>query len=229
MGEYSPKISRKRSVLFVFCVLLLGILITKIVNSKPIYYAHAYYTGFENKAEIKSLISGKAKDILITNKNSQLEIFKADMKDLNHKKTINENFENKLYAMVGEAPIREMVPKIAERDQHVAALLIGIAKKESSFGNASPSKEGKNCYNYWGLKGSGSRGQGMGYACFGSPEEAVTVVGDKIETLVNKKLDTPAKMIVWKCGSAACVGHDPVAVRKWISDVEGYFYKIVQS
>lgn len=137
----------------------------------------------------------------------------------------NELFAQKIYAMVGDAPIKEMVPYISQRDEKVAAFLIGIAKKESSFGLASPSKDGKTCYNYWGYKGSAGRGTGMGYACFASAEEAVDVVGDRIEVLVDKNRSTPARMVdTWKCGTS-CKG-DPGAPG-WVSTVALYFEKIV--
>ncbi|EKE25322.1 MAG: hypothetical protein ACD_5C00206G0001 [uncultured bacterium] len=138
----------------------------------------------------------------------------------------NELFAQKIYALVGDAPIKEMVPYISKRDDKVAAFLIGIAKKESSFGLASPSKDGKTCYNYWGYKGSAGRGTGMGYACFASAEEAVNIVGNRIEVLVEKNRSTPAKMVdTWKCGTS-CKG-DPGAP-SWVSTVALYFDKLVE-
>ncbi|NTW27648.1 MAG: hypothetical protein HGA36_04945 [Candidatus Moranbacteria bacterium] len=134
-------------------------------------------------------------------------------------------FTEKLYAIVGDAPIREMVPFISQRNEKVAAFLVGIAKKESSFGLASPSKDGKTCYNYWGYKGTGGRGTGMGYACFASAQEAIQVVGDRIEVLVDKERNTPARMVdTWKCGKS-CAG-DPGA-SSWVATVTLYFDKIV--
>ena len=143
-----------------------------------------------------------------------------------------ENFEKtnaneELYQLVGNAPIREMVPSIVKLDQRVAAFVIGIAKKESDWGRHAPSQSGRTCYNYWGYKGSGSRGVSMGYACFGSPEEAVEIVGKRIAVLVSKNINEPRKMLVWKCGSS-CAGHDPEGVAKWISDVNLYFGKVMQ-
>lgn len=138
----------------------------------------------------------------------------------------NKEFAQKLYEIVGEAPIKEMVPYISERDDEVAAFLIGIAKKESSFGYASPLKDGETCYNYWGYKGSAGRGTGMGYACFASAEEAVDIVGNRIEVLIGKNRNTPAKMVdTWKCGTS-CKG-DPGAP-SWVSTVSMYFNKIVE-
>lgn len=137
------------------------------------------------------------------------------------------NAEVQIYQLVGDAPIREMVPYITKLDQRVAAFLIGIAKKESDWGKHSPSLSGKTCYNFWGYKGSGSRGTSMGYACFGSSKEAVEIVGKRIETLVSKNINEPRKMLVWKCGSS-CAGHDPAGVQKWVSDVNLYFGKVMQ-
>jgi hypothetical protein len=137
----------------------------------------------------------------------------------------NQKFAEKLYEIVGDTPIKEMVPYISERDEKVAAFLVGIAKKESSFGLASPSKDGETCYNYWGYKSSGGRGTSLGYACFASAEEAVKIVGDRIEVLVNKQRNTPARMVdTWKCGTS-CAG-DPGAP-SWVSTVALYYNKIV--
>jgi len=138
---------------------------------------------------------------------------------------IENEMENKLYKLVWNYPIGEMVPYIAEQDHEVAAFLIGIAKKESDWGKHSPSKYGQDCYNYWGYKGNGSNGSATGYACFGSAEEAVEVVGGKIDSLVSRGLNNPSRMVIWKCGSS-CAGHDPGSVKKWISDVSGYYNQI---
>lgn len=135
--------------------------------------------------------------------------------------------ESKLLNMVGSTPIAEMIPFIAKRESKVAAFLVGIAKKESSFGLASPSKDGSTCFNYWGYKGTGSRGTVLGYSCFGSAEEAVETVGNRIEVLVSKERNTPAKMVdTWKCGKS-CAG-DPGAPG-WVSTVALYFNKIVNN
>ena len=133
--------------------------------------------------------------------------------------------EKELYDMVQDYPIREMVPYIAEYDREVAALIIGIAKKESNWGKRAPSKSGEVCYNYWGYRGAGSRGLAMGYGCFASPQEGVEVIGGRIQELADKNINTPSKMIVWKCGSS-CRGHNPAGVQKWISDVNIYFKKL---
>lgn len=135
--------------------------------------------------------------------------------------------ENNVRSVVNGYPIEAMIPYIAEHDRTTAAFLVGIAKKESNWGKRIPRDEsGADCFNYWGWRGAGSRGIEMGHGCFGSPEEAIGIVGGRLDTLIQKyKRDTPAEMIVWKCGSN-CAGHSPESVRKWISDVSLYFKKI---
>lgn len=211
---------------------LLGLLVILVVISafriwdlQPKFYAHAY-NQIDESAKLKAIIvAGQPVDLIKT---------KQPIAEINasfENQQQNQRFrlmEQKIYNVVGETPIAEMAPYIAQREEKVAAFLVGIAKKESSWGLASPSKDGQTCYNYWGYKSSGSKGTSMGYACFGSPQEAVEVVGNRLQNLViDKKLDTPAKLIVWKCGST-CKGHDPAGVAKWVSDVNQYFGKIVQ-
>lgn len=140
-----------------------------------------------------------------------------------------EDFRFRLFLkrMLRGEPIETMVPFIAKRDRETAAFLVAIARKESSWGEHAPSKDGIDCFNYWGYKGTGSRGVGMGHACFGSPEEAVEIVGNRITTLVHeKKLNSPERLIVWKCGRS-CEGHDPASVAKWISDVRFIYTRVL--
>jgi hypothetical protein len=132
--------------------------------------------------------------------------------------------ENRLSDLVDGHPIEKMVSVIAKKDKTVAAFLVGIAKKESDWGKHSPKKDGKDCFNYWGYRGSYNPTL-SGYSCFDSPEQAVDQVGGRIEDLVDKKIDTPEKMLVWKCGRS-CAEHNPTDVRKWVSDVSLYFYKL---
>ena len=178
---------------------------------------------------MKSLMTSDARDILVVKgENEPINPLIAPSLPCEDVRSGESSpLEKKLYEALGNSPMKSMVPFISQKDKRVAGLLVGIAKIESGFGVASPSRDGKTCFNYWGYKGSGSRGQGMGYACFGSEEEAISVVGGRIETLVQKKLDTPAKMVVWKCGSS-CAGHDGEAVQRWIGNVSNYFNRIVQ-
>jgi hypothetical protein len=135
--------------------------------------------------------------------------------------------EHSVRKVVSGYPIEAMVPYIAEQQKITAAFLVGIAKKESNWGKRVPvDKEGADCFNYWGYKGAGSRGVEMGHGCFGSPEEAIGIVGGRLDTLVQEyKFRTSAEMIVWKCGWS-CDGHSSQSVKKWISDVGFYFDKV---
>lgn len=124
-------------------------------------------------------------------------------------------------------PIERMIPTIATFDRGVAALLVGIAKKESNWGKRVPvDKSGADCFNYWGYKGAGTRGVEMGHGCFGSPEEAVLAVGNRLKQLVSiRGTSAPTNMIIWKCGSS-CAGHSDASVQKWVSDVSFYYDRI---
>jgi hypothetical protein len=135
--------------------------------------------------------------------------------------------ENKVDKLVGGYPIAQMAEIIAKQDKTTAAFLVGIAKKESNWGKRVPrAEDGSDCYNYWGYRGAGSRGIAMGHGCFGSPEEAVGVVGGRIDTLVHEyNFRTAAEMVVWKCGWS-CDGHSNQSVKKWIADVALYKGKI---
>jgi hypothetical protein len=137
-------------------------------------------------------------------------------------------FEASAQAMTAGHPIEAMLPNIFEQDVQVAAYLVSIAKKESNWGKVAPQKKGKDCFNYWGFTGEGSRGFAMGHGCFGSKEEAVTTVAARIHELVyTQKRVTPRQMIVWKCGYS-CAGHSPESVEKWIADV-GYYRAKLQT
>lgn len=133
-----------------------------------------------------------------------------------------ERFETEAKEMVKGYPIEKMLPAIFKQDRLTATYLIAIAKKESAWGKRVPVRNGHDCYNYWGYRGIREKMGTGGHTCFDGPEDAVKTVAKRINTLVNeKKLNTPAKMIVWKCGSS-CAGHGSESVRKWISDVDMY-------
>jgi hypothetical protein len=126
-------------------------------------------------------------------------------------------------------PIEAMASAIAKYDREVAALIVGIAKKESNWGKRVPvDADGKDCFNYWGWKGAGARGVAMGHGCFGSPEEAVHAVGDRIAELVKlRETSEPKNLTVWKCGSS-CATQSKESVNKWVSDVDMYYRKIAK-
>jgi len=136
--------------------------------------------------------------------------------------------EAEIRGMVTGYPIEAMAPFIAEYDREIAGLVVGIAKKESDWGNHVPTLAGQDCFNYWGYKGEGSRGTAMGYACFGSPEEAVSAVGDRISRIIaTKQASNPEQMLSWKCGSS-CAGHSPESVRSWVASVRVYYDRLVK-
>jgi hypothetical protein len=158
----------------------------------------------------------------VTNEKSETNISvpitpPATEKSINQKK-----FEEEVADMVKDYPIEEMLPYIFEQDRDVATYLIAIGKKESAWGKRVPVLNGGDCYNYWGYRGVRDKMGTGGHTCFDSREDAVKTVGKRIKTLLqDKKLNTPAEMVIWKCGSS-CAGHKPQDVRKWISDVQMY-------
>lgn len=133
-------------------------------------------------------------------------------------------FERNVKKMVSDSPMEKMVPYLALKNKKTAAYLVAIAKKESNFGKYSPKKRGKECFNYWGYKGTHNR-NAAGYSCFDSPAQAVNIVGKRIDRLIAQNVDTPGEMVVWKCGSACTATSDPGAA-KWVSDVALYYRKV---
>ncbi len=145
-----------------------------------------------------------------------------EKKELEQKQEFRGTIEN----MVKGYPIEKMLPAIFKQDDIIAAYLIAIAKKESNWGKRVPVLEGKDCYNYWGYRAIRERMGTGGHTCFNDVEDAVETVGARIAWFVyQKKLETPEKLIVWKCGFS-CAGHDDYGVEKWIRDVDLYFSKI---
>jgi len=139
---------------------------------------------------------------------------------------VAQKFPSHLELAVGKLvdghPMEKMTPFIANQNEEVAKYLVAIGKKESNWGVFSPQKDGKDCYNYWGYRGTYNQTD-SGYSCFDNPRQAVRVVGGRIGELLAQNIETPAEMIVWKCGSS-CAGHGDENVQKWIDDV-GYYYK----
>ncbi len=131
----------------------------------------------------------------------------------------------KFSAMLNGSPMEKMIPALNKRNNEVASYLIAIAKKESDWGKHTPKKGGRECYNFWGYRGKENT-TASGYSCFDSPNHAVEVVGNRIEKLLNSNVNTPAKMVVWKCGSDCEAAGGQVAANKWISDVASYYKKL---
>lgn len=141
--------------------------------------------------------------------------------DADSEKKLKEN----ILEMVKGTPMEKMAPFIAKQDRVVAAFLVAIAKKESSWGVHVPVLNGEDCYNYWGYRGIREKMGTGGHTCFDSPKDAVETVAKRVDFLVNsEKRNTPEKLKVWKCGYD-CSWDDPSAVRKWINDVDYYFKK----
>jgi hypothetical protein len=138
----------------------------------------------------------------------------------------NDPQDKKIEDILAGYPMEKMVVAINKKDKETAAFLVAIAKKESDWGKHSPSKGGRDCFNYWGYKGGYNPVQG--YSCFDSPEHAVEVVGGRIDTLTDKGLNTPEKMVVWKCGSS-CSWDRPEAVRSWIGTIRTYWSQLMVS
>ncbi len=132
-------------------------------------------------------------------------------------------FEKDMKLMVSGHPIERMIPFIAKQDKFVAAYMIAIAKKESNWGKYHPEKNGKECFNYWGYRGTYNQ-TASGYSCFKNPKQAVNVVSERIQELIDQEINTPGEMVVWKCGRE-CSQHSPYSVNKWIEDVDLYYKK----
>ena len=129
--------------------------------------------------------------------------------------------------MVAGYPIEKMVPYILQQDPKTAAFLVAIAKKESAWGKRHPVLAGQDCYNYWGFRLKAERMGSGGHTCFDSPEQAVSVIAQRIDELVaEEKVDTPKEMVIWKCGYGCQDSTKTVAENKWISDVDLYYSKL---
>lgn len=138
----------------------------------------------------------------------------------------DKEFENRVRELVKGYPIEDMIPEIMKLDRQVAMYYIAIAKKESNWGKRVPVLDGQDCYNYVGYRGIRNMMGTGGHTCFNSRADAVMTVGKRLETLITQYgLDTPDKLIVWKCGSS-CAGHSSYSVQKWKDDVRMYYGKL---
>jgi len=225
----AKNVHKNNIVLVALALLVIGSTL-RLLDTQPILYAHAYSTtdNFEESMNFESKLLTDKSQIFEKDENKRNKSIFAGFQSEEQGRINNlttDQFVQKIYEIVGDAPIKEMVPFISKRNERVAAFLVGIAKKESSLGEHSPSKDGHTCYNYWGYKGSAGNGNVLGYACFASAEEAVETVGNRIETLIGKDHNTPAKMVnTWKCGTDC--SRDPGA-SGWVATVAMYFEKIV--
>lgn len=135
----------------------------------------------------------------------------------------DEKYRDNIREMVKGYPIEAMLPYIFEQDRMTSSFLIGIAKKESNWGKRVPVLDDQDCFNYWGYRGVRRLMGTGGHTCFNSRQDAVATVAKRINTLTQSEaLNTPEKMIIWKCGFS-CSGHSRESVKKWIADVDMYF------
>ena len=213
---------------------LVGAVIFGMLTMTMIYR----YLGGNVSAKIQESQISVQEQIALENENAQPEDMNNDidpefitqlLKDYQANEEAGakqKEMEAEIMAMVKGYPIEQMVPEIAKKDRIIMALLVAIARKESSWGVHVPVLDGKDCYNYWGYRGIREKMGTGGHTCFDSPKDAVDTVAKRIEFLVSQeKLNTPAKMIVWKCGYD-CSWDSKAAVQKWITDVDYYFQKL---
>ena len=134
--------------------------------------------------------------------------------------------EKQITSLVKGYPIEKMTPYIAMQDPKVAAFIIGIAKKESNWGKRRPVFAGNDCYNYWGFRMKAEKMGSGGHTCFNSPKEAVDTIALRINELVNEEnINTPKKMVIWKCGYGCQDQPKNLSEEKWIRDVNIYYSK----
>jgi hypothetical protein len=134
---------------------------------------------------------------------------------------------NEITQMVSGYPIEQMTPYILKQDPKTAMFLVAIAKKESAWGKRKPVLDGKDCYNYWGFRLKSEKMGSGGHTCFDSPQQAVEVISDRIDELVNEEnIDSPKEMVIWKCGYGCQDKTKTIAEKKWISDVDMYYSKL---
>lgn len=136
--------------------------------------------------------------------------------------------EKEIKEMVQGYPIEKMTPYILQQEPETAKFLIAIAKKESAWGKRKPVLAGQDCYNYWGFRLKAERMGSGGHTCFDSPQQAVSVIAERIDQLIEKeKIDTPKKMVVWKCGYGCQNRPKDASEIKWIKDVSYYYDELL--
>ncbi|HFC76676.1 MAG TPA: hypothetical protein ENJ27_00375 [Candidatus Moranbacteria bacterium] len=136
----------------------------------------------------------------------------------------NIELENKIKKITAGYPMNQMAYYISYQDTEVAAFMVAIAKKESNWGKRTPKLNGQECYNYWGFRKKRERMGSGGHTCFDNPKDAIRTVSNRIKNLLAQGVDTPNKMVLWKCGYN-CNAQNPQSVKKWISDVGFYYNK----
>ncbi|MDP1833408.1 MAG: hypothetical protein U0944_00245 [Candidatus Moranbacteria bacterium] len=210
-----------------FLVLLVGLAGCSVFFQYAHWNVLAKEEALEGKALVNMLPKFAPKKELMADSGLRCEIDDAGRKNFLAGKYSLDQFivKKNIEELVGDRPMDGMVSEIATRDSKTAAYLVAIAKHESNLGKFSPKKDGRDCYNYWGFRGTYNK-TASGYSCFDSPKQAVAVVGNRIQGLIeNENIATPEQMLVWKCGGS-CAGHNPADVERWKEDVGYYFKKI---
>jgi hypothetical protein len=180
----------------------------------------------QSNAAIEQQASTSGKVLGAEDNNDDAQDFTRQVLEI-EKANGRQSMEKQIREMVKGYPIEKMVPYIAEKDRTVAAFMIGIAKKESGWGQHVPVLNGQDCYNYWGYRGIRKLMGTGGHTCFNSPEDAVDTVSKRLATLIDEYgKNTPEKMVIWKCGSDCEATGGQAAANKWISDVTMYFNKL---
>lgn len=213
----------------------------------------AYFSDFPGKAKIlvedfnKSLVPGKLDGtqvrivvlvgliifagyvVLVKQYYSNNILCQAKIVEQKNPQEIKKEILRKdLQTLVEGHPIEEMIPFISNKDRKTAAYIIGIAKKESAWGERKPVLNGEDCYNYWGFRAKRERMGSGGHTCFDTPKEAVDAVATRIDQIIERNDAQSAKdMIVWKCGSDCSVTGGQAAADKWIEDVDMYAEKVL--
>ncbi len=136
----------------------------------------------------------------------------------------NLKLEKQIKKMTTGYPIGKMAYYISRQDEDVAAFVVAIAKKESNWGKRTPKLNGEECYNYWGFRKKRARMGSGGHTCFDNPKDAVETVSLRIKNLLANDINTPQKMVIWKCGYN-CNMQNQQSVIKWIQDVDLYYNK----
>jgi hypothetical protein len=174
---------------------------------------------------ISQQIPEKGRVLGAADTNGDAQSFAEEVRQIDQAKS-KLSLEKEIAEMVKGYPIEEMVPYIAKQDRTVAAFIVAIAKKESSWGQHVPVLNGQDCYNYWGYRGQRKLMGTGGHTCFNSPQDAVETIAKRITTLVEENgKDTPEKMVLWKCGSSCAATGGRAAANKWVSDVDYVFKK----
>ena len=218
---------KDRMAHLVFLVGLMGCFIFHQQNDLSVLAKEVTPGGKKLTMQISGLPKFAPKKEMLSSNGLRCEIDDAGRKNLLAGKYSLDQFliKKNIEKLVVNKPMESMVSEIATRNSDTASYLVAIAKHESNLGKFSPKKDGRDCYNYWGFRGTYNKTK-SGYSCFDSPKQAVNVVGNRIQGLMeNENITTPEEMLVWKCGGS-CAGHDPADVKRWAEDVDFYFKKI---